>query len=148
IQILPSIRQWNNDPERTEYGPGWSALRSLVRRRFRNGDFKAFFGGDGPVNQMADQLISVCGGHFRDLLLLLRETVRRTVELPVTQSAVQSAVTAVRGNYLPIAMDDAEWLDKIARIRETGLPNTEAKSVNRLTRFLDTHFVLYFTNGK
>jgi hypothetical protein len=54
----------------------------------------------------------------------------------------------VRGNYLPIAIDDAQWLHDIELVRGSMLPNTEPASVNRLTRFLDTHFVLYFTNGK
>jgi hypothetical protein len=148
IQMLPSIRQWNNDPKRTEYKPGWKALRSLVHRRFTDGDFEQFFGAKGPHHVQADKLIAVCGGHFRDLLILLREAVRRTPQLPVTEEAIQGAITAVRGNYLPIAIDDAKWLNEIEHVRDTVLPNTEPASVNRLTRFLDTHFVLYFTNGK
>ena len=148
IQMLPSIRQWNNDARRTEYKPGRTALRSLVHRRFRDGDFREFFGGQGPQHDKADKLIDVCGGHFRDLLILLREAVRRTPQLPVTEEAIQSAITAVRGNYLPIAIEDARWLNKIQQVRDTVLPNTEPANVNRLTRFLDTHFVLYFTNGK
>lgn len=148
IQMLPSIRQWNNDAKRTEYQPGRKALRSLVHRRFSDGDFEKFFGGKGPQHDKADKLIAVCGGHFRDLLILLREAVRRTPQLPVTEDAIQSAITAVRGNYLPIAIDDAKWLNEIEHVRDTVLPNTDPASVNRLTRFLDTHFVLYFTNGK
>jgi len=148
IQMLPSIRQWNNDAGRTEYKPGRTALRSLVHRRFGDGDFEKFFGGKGPQHDRADQLIDVCGGHFRDLLILLREAVRRTPRLPVTEEAIRSAITAVRGNYLPIAIDDAQWLHDIEQVRGSMLPNTEPASVNRLTRFLDTHFVLYFTNGK
>lgn len=148
IQMLPSIRQWNNDAKRTEYKPGRAALRSLVHRRFSDGDFEQFFGGKGPQHDKADKLIDVCGGHFRDLLILLREAVRRTPRLPVTEDAIQSAITAVRGNYLPIAIDDAKWLNEIEHVRDTVLPTTDPVSVNRLTRFLDTHFVLYFTNGK
>jgi hypothetical protein len=148
IQMLPSIRQWNNDVARSEYKPGRTALRSLVHRRFRDGDFEKFFGGKGPQHDRADKLIDVCGGHFRDLLILLREAVRRTPQLPVTEDAIQNAINAVRGNYLPIAIDDAKWLNEIEKVRGTVLPNTDPASVNRLTRFLDTHFVLYFTNGK
>jgi hypothetical protein len=148
IQMLPSIRQWKNDPKRTEYQPGWEALRSLVHRRFTDGDFETFFGGKGPRHEKADKLLAVCGGHFRDLLILLRETVRRTPQLPVTEDAIENAITAVRGNYLPIAIDDAKWLNEIEHVRDTVLPSTDPASVNRLTRFLDTHFVLYFTNGK
>jgi hypothetical protein len=148
IQILPSVRQWKNDPKRTEYPAGWTALRSLVHRRFGDADFQRFFGGPGPKHPLADRPIAVCGGHFRDLLLLLREAVLRVQTLPVTQEVIQSAIVAVRSNYLPIAIDDAKWLDQIDRVREAALPSTGQEHVNRLTRFLDTHFVLYFANGK
>lgn len=147
IQILPSVRQWKNDAKRTVDAAGCNALRSLVQRRFGKG-FQQFFGGPDPQHPLVDELIAVCGGHFRDLLLLLREAVLRVQTLPVTKEVVQSAITAVRGNYLPIAIDDAKWLDQIERVREAALPSTGEKDVNRLTRFLDTHFVLYFANGK
>jgi hypothetical protein len=148
IQILPSVRQWKNDAKRTDYPAGWTALRSLVHRRFGDVDFQRFFGGPGPKHPLADRLIAVCGGHFRDLLRLLREAVLRVQTLPVTEEIIQSAIVAVRSNYLPIAIDDAKWLDQIERVREAALPSTGEKDVNRLTRFLDTHFVLYFANGK
>ena len=147
IEMLPSVRQWNNDPTRTKHAHGWKALHSLVHRRFGEPDFAQFFGGPGPGHPLADALIAVCGGHFRDLLLLLREAVLRVQSLPVTQHVVASAITAVRGNFLPIAIDDAKWLAQIERVRGAALPTTGEKDVNRLTRFLDTHFVLYFANG-
>ncbi|MEI7731977.1 MAG: hypothetical protein WCO56_20555 [Verrucomicrobiota bacterium] len=147
IVMLPSIRQWNNDEQRTPYLPGREALQSLVHRRFGDTDFQTFFDGDGPEHPLADRLIAVCGGHFRDLLLLLRETVLRAKALPVTTEEIQSAIAAVRSNFLPIAIDDAKWLDQIERVRGTALPTTMPSDVNRLTRFLDTHFVLYFANG-
>lgn len=147
IEILPSIRQWNNDAGRTEYQPGWESLRSLVYRRFGDDGFTTFFGCSDAPHDLADRLIAVCGGHFRDLLLLLREAVLRAESLPVSEAVIENAITAVRGNFLPIAVDDARWLDQIGSIRGAALPTTGEKDVNRLTRFLDTHFVLYFANG-
>jgi hypothetical protein len=147
VVMLPSIRQWDNDNERSPYEVGWNSLRSLVHRRFGDDGFARFFDGKSGQHDLADRLIGVCGGHFRDLLLLLRETVLRSDEIPVSVDVVQSAINEVRRNFLPIAIDDAKWLDQIGRIRGTALPTTDEKDVNRLTRFLDTHFVLYFTNG-
>lgn len=148
IEMLPSVRQWNNDEARTEYSPGWDSLRSFVHRRFGNEDFATFFGGSGPHHPLADRLISICGGHFRDLLRLLREAVLLTDTFPVTPDVIDAAITTVRSDFLPIAIDDARWLDQIARLRDTALPTTGEKDVNRLTRFLDTHFVLLFANGQ
>jgi hypothetical protein len=148
IQILPSIRQWDKDPARTPCEEGRKTLQSLVHRRFGDTEFNRFFGGKGSHHPQADRLIDVCGGHFRDLLLLLRETVLRVQTLPVTPDVIDKAITAVRSNFLPIAIDDAVWLDQIGRDRHPALQTTDNKDVNRLTRFLDTHFVLFFTNGK
>ena len=101
IQMLPSIRQWNNDAKRTEYKAGWTALRSLVHRRFSDGDFEKFFGAKGPHHDKADKLIAVCGGHFRDLLILLREAVRRTPQLPVTDDAIPAPLPPCAGTICP-----------------------------------------------
>lgn len=147
IEMLPSIRQWNNDPSRSQYPDGWKALRSLVFRRFGSQDFGQFFGASGSQHPLADRLIAVCGGHFRDLLLLLREAVLRVQSLPISEDVIQSAITAATSNFLPIAIDDAKWLTQIEHVRGPVLPSTGEKDVNRLTRFLDTHFVLYFANG-
>jgi hypothetical protein len=52
------------------------------------------------------------------------------------------------GAFLPIAQDDTRWPADIARVRGTALPSTEAEPVDRLARFLDNHFVLYFINAE
>jgi len=144
ITLLPSLRQWYNDGERTMYQSGWDSLRALTKKRFGDADFKSFFG----QTAKADQLIAVCGGHFRDLLLLLRETVLRAKSLPVADEVIQNAILDVSSNFLPIAVEDALWLDQIEKLRTSALPSNKPEAVSRLTRFLDTHFVLYLTNGK
>lgn len=144
ITLLPSIKQWENDDVRTSYEPGCEALRALVRKRFGDDGFTEFF---GQPNK-ADHLIGVCGGHFRDLLMLLRETVVRAKSLPVSDLAIRRAIQKVRGNFLPIAIEDAIWLDQIEKLRTTALPSNKPEDAGRLTRFLDTHFVLYLTNGE
>jgi len=59
---------------------------------------------------------------------------------------IDQVINAGRRDFLPIAKDDAKWLDDIAKVRATALPSTEAGPVNRLARFLDSHLVLYFIN--
>ena len=54
----------------------------------------------------------------------------------------------MRSRFLPIALDDAKWLDEIERERSTLLKTTAAAEIGRLTRFLDTHMVLYLRNGE
>ena len=45
-------------------------------------------------------------------------------------------------------MDDAVWLKRISDKRISGLESAGHVDVNRFTRFLDTHFVLYLRNGE
>jgi hypothetical protein len=144
--VLPSIRMWNKDAQRSPCGPGISALRALIKKRFPDDGLKKFFGPD-PFSR-ADRLIELCGGHFRDLLLLLRETVLRAKSLPVAEEAMDSAIVRVRSNFLPISLEDAKWLAQIAQERATLLKTTEPVEIARLTRFLDTHIVLYIRNGE
>lgn len=148
IYLLPCIRLWNNDVDRTRYPAGWDAVRSLVLKRIGEEGCERLFGcnTDAPFTS-ADDLIAVCGGHFRDLLRLLSDIVRRADSLPVTPEVLNSAITALRDDYSPVAIDDAIWLAKIAEYRAPMLPDTKTGSVSRLTRFLDTHVVLYLTNG-
>ncbi len=145
VLVLPCQRLWNNDGERSKcvHGPG--AMQSLIGKRFGDAGLTRFFGEDALPR--AAQFIDLCGGHFRDLLLLLRETLLRANSLPVTDEAIQHAIVRVRSNFLPISLADARWLYDIERERATLLKTNEAAEVNRLTRFLDTHVVLYLKNG-
>lgn len=144
--VLPCVRTWDNDKERTTCVPGMEALRSLTGRRFSADGLKRFFGAE-PFSR-ADRLIALSGGHFRDLLFLLQETVLRANDLPVSDEAIERAITEVRSMFLPISMDDARWLAEIERERASLLKTREPAEISRLTRFLDTHVVLYLRNGE
>jgi hypothetical protein len=148
INILPSIRQWNNNEHRSRCHQGCDTLSNFVKKRFGTPGFDEFFGPEPGATAKVERLTNLCGGHFRDLLLLLREAVLRADVWPVSDEVLEQAILEVRGHFLPIAIDDAVWLSKIAKLRESVLPTVQAADVNRLTRFLDTHFVLYLKNGE
>jgi hypothetical protein len=61
---------------------------------------------------------------------------------------LERAIVNVQNDYLPIAIDDARWLDRVAKGRDTALPDDSPANIARLSRFLDTHLVLPLTNGK
>ncbi|HKR14576.1 MAG TPA: hypothetical protein VJT15_21090 [Pyrinomonadaceae bacterium] len=145
--MLPSIRQWDNDDARSRCDHGCSVLNNFIRKRFGDEGYSQFFGPGAECDAKAEKLADVCGGHFRDLLRLLREAVLRADTWPVSDEILERARLEVRGDYLPIAIDDAIWLAKIGELRECALPSVGSDDVNRLTRFLDTHFVLYLKNG-
>ena len=149
LNILPSIRQWNNDPKRTRFNAGWDALRKFVEKRFGNPGYAQFFGQDTKAARTAcEELVGVCGGDFRDLLRLPREVVLRADEWPATSQNLERARLEVLSQFLPIALDDAVWLSKIAELRDCWYPSTESETISHLTRFFDLHFVLYLRNGE
>jgi hypothetical protein len=150
VTMLCTVHLWNNDGERSRSEPAWVVFRSLILRRLGADGLARLFGPEPSGQFLVDQMIAVCGGHFRDLLRLGQDVVLRATALPalpVTQKLLDDTINSARRDFLPITQDDAKWLADIARVRATALPNAEAPPVNRLTRFLDSHFVLYFVNG-
>ncbi|MBI4027859.1 MAG: hypothetical protein HY360_22935 [Verrucomicrobia bacterium] len=152
IETLPCVRLWNNDAKRTRYETSWTHLREVIVKRFGTEGFERIIG-KGPAGQtLADRLIAMSGGHFRDLLRLFRETIvliqTWRPSLPVAFEVLERAIVNVRNEYLPIATEDARWLAEIEKRRDPALPNAAPESIGRLSRFLDTHLVLYLTNGE
>jgi hypothetical protein len=145
------VHLWRNDKDRSRDESAWAAYRRLVHRRLEDAGLQRLFGAaPGAENASIDRLIEMSGGQFRDMLRLLREVVLRSLSLssfPVPSSVIDQAINAVRSDFLPIATEDAKWLNIIAHSRVTALLNTEARRVMRLARFLDTHSVLFFKNG-
>jgi hypothetical protein len=151
ITLLCTVHLWENDETRSHCEPAWDVFRSLITRRIGVEGLARLFGPQPVQQALVDQMIAVCGGHFRDLLRQLRDVVVRATalsSLPVSASLIGDAINAARRDFLPIAQDDAKWLADIARVRATALPSTDAAPVNRLARFLDSHLVLYFVNGR
>lgn len=137
--ILPSIKQWNRDG--SPYESGNEALRQILLKRLEDSGVGQLLGGD--IRQV-DPLINNCGGHVRDLLHLLRQVLLAVKQIPVSEQVVTRAVEEVRWEYSAgLALDDAEWLDKIARFRAA---DHRLGDIGRLSRFLDTHTVLYFVD--
>src|SRR5262249_3496396 len=66
MSVLPCVRLWENNTERTTCAHGVEGFRSLVEKRFTPEGLVRFFGPE-PWKR-ASRLLSLCGGHFRDLL--------------------------------------------------------------------------------
>jgi hypothetical protein len=147
IEVLPCVKQWHKGEMRKSHQIGEDKFRELIIKRFGADGFEAFFGADSPTKAKtkADRLIKLCGGHFRDLLSLLRETVLHANNFPVGEVEIEHAIASVRSTFLPISKEDAELLAEIERTHSSALKD---EYVGRLARLLDTHLVLYFKNGE
>ncbi len=144
VEILHSIVQWKNDASRSEDKKGNGCLLSIVEKRFGHEGFLRFFG----QKDRAESFVKVCGGNVRDLILLLRASIERTNQLPITDRVIQGTVRSIRDQFLPIPIDDAIWLAEIERRRESCIRNSEPETVARLALFLDFHYVLFLRNGE
>ena len=76
---------------------------------------------------------------------LLSEIVRRADQLPVSEITIQRAITQVKSELLPIAIEDARWLQRIAKTHDASL--LDISQLPRLVTFLDSHLVLCYRNG-
>lgn len=147
IRFLYNVKLWNNDAERSRCEEGFAVMRRMVERRFEAEGLMRFFGPakEDGTRPLVDELIHASGGHFRDLVFLLRETVLRVRELPATE--VGAAIRSLRDSYLPISIRDARLLDGISQSRTCNLADDAPETILRLTLFLDTRCALILRNG-
>ncbi len=148
IELLPSLRLWNHQPAGARNEPVWSAARKLVALRFAENGFDRLFGNH---SSSADELIEASGGQFRDLLRLLREVSVRvqtqTQILPASKQVIQGAIQRLREQYLPLSDEDAKRLALIEKTRACVREDSGPAEVSRISRLLNDHLVLYFSNG-
>ncbi len=150
VRMLYNVKLWKNDEKRTRFSAGWKTMRQVVERRFTAQGLERYFGKPtkAGVFSLVDRLIQASGGHFRDLIFLLRETVLRATELPITSSIVEATINNLRTSYRPSNLVDARLLHQIALHRDCMLENPTAESLQRITFFLDTHCALILRNGE
>lgn len=137
LQMLPAVKL-HDGATREEFRAGFEILVQVVGAR---GDWKRLLG----RREHLEKLIRFSGGHLRDLLRLLAEVIRRAENLPVGDDTVDAAIAQVRNEFLPIANQDAVWLQDVAETHSAELD--ESDRLPDLARFLDTHMVLCYRNG-
>jgi hypothetical protein len=151
-KMIPCVKLWRYDEgsqDREACLHGWSVMREIITRRVGDEHMSWVFGppdGEGNYTTL-DRLISYCGGHFRDLLMLVSQAFVSADQLEIRERDVDGAISNLRAQY-PIAENDAEWLRAIYETQLACLPSSDPADVSRFTRFLDHHLVLLFANGR
>ena len=148
VRLLYNVKLWNNNDKRSDNEPGRKTLRQILKRRFTEEGFERYFG-RRKNKPLEERLIDASGGHFRDLIYLVRETLLRADpdKLPVSDDGVDSAIASYRDTFLPIPLADASWLHEIGAVRDSILKDRGNDSVQRMTFFLDNHLALILKNG-
>ena len=150
IRMLYNVKLWRNDDKRSRFGAGYKTMQRVVERRFTRPGMERFFGKPTKAGafSLADKLIDASGGHFRDLIILLRESVLRATELPISAHVVDAAINNLRTSYRPSNLVDAQLLQQIGQQRDCMLKDLTPESLQRITFFLDTHCALILKNGE
>lgn len=152
LRLVANLPLWKKDPRRPRREESYRVLRSLILRRFdaiEPGCMARFFEGanEHGDHHLVDRIIECSGGHFRDLLRLMRECITRAQSLPIDDSIVDQAAHVLRASYLPIAVEDAKALQRVADMQSTSHETSKDEDIRRLAQFMNTHMVLYFVNG-
>jgi hypothetical protein len=137
VWLLPMIKV--RDRSGAPYGPGITALREVIAGR---GDWSRLLGTDYTV---IDRLIALSGGYLRDLFGFLKYIILQASALPAPADVVDKAIQHRRSENLPIADDDALWLDAIRETHSAALPSEE--HLARFAHFLETGRVFCYRNG-
>jgi hypothetical protein len=95
-----------------------------------------------------DHVLAETGGYLRDLFRALQGLMMNAADqasLPVDREAIDFELSELRNHYVPISLQDARWLAKVAHSHEAELP--EHDEIPNLSRYFDTHLLLCYRNG-
>lgn len=125
-QVLPMVMV--RDQQGNIYEPGLAVLRELIGKRvYATEGIDPTLMLVGDIFDEAVTLDNLClmsGGHLRNLMLMMRETLQQTTQLPMTKQAARRAITQARNGYRN-AVYDHQW-DLLAQVfREKDIRNNE-----------------------
>ncbi|HYO58491.1 AAA family ATPase [Archangium sp.] len=140
LQMIPTLKvRLKNSLE--PFQPALDLLERLISER---GDWMRLLGPESRGTLGALSLLS--GGELRSFLRLFAEIIRRADRLPVSRPLVDAAIQQCRAEFLPLADEDAVWLDQIASSH--GIALQSIAQVQKLARYVESQLVLNYRNGE
>jgi len=121
-QVLPMVMVQQQDG--TVYTTGLAKLREAIQRRVQTHapdldlDTQVF-----DSRETLERLCIACGGHIRELMQMMQDSINRTDQFPISAKAVQRAITELRAVYHR-AVEEPEW-ERLALVshRRREIPN-------------------------
>jgi hypothetical protein len=120
-QVLPMVMV--QDQKGNRFPEGLAKLREAIDRRIKphalhlDLDTQIF---DSP--ETLNRLCMACGGHIRELMQMMQESLNRTDEFPVTAKAVQRSITELRAVYQR-TVEEPEWARLAQVVQRREIPN-------------------------
>lgn len=137
--VLPMVKIAERDPEKP-YPPGRARVRELIQRRAP----------DNPLvpelfeDEALDWLIRYSGGHLRDLMQFIQESVTYVEEPPITLSAAKRALGQTVALYSR-SIRDSYWM-KLAEVEVHPDKRIDLADADYQT-MLEQLIVLEYVNG-
>jgi hypothetical protein len=137
---LPCVKLRHRDGTADE--DGIEILGRIVEQR---GDWTRVI----AVREDFVHVLTSTGGYLRDLFRALKGMLMHVAEHQgriLDRAAVEFELAELRNGYLPVSIEDAQWLAQVARSHEAELP--KHGSIPHLSRYFDTHLLLCYRNGE
>ncbi|MBL9118127.1 MAG: hypothetical protein JNJ83_24180 [Verrucomicrobiaceae bacterium] len=156
VRLVYGVKLWTSDTKRPTYHPGMKLMREVALRRFTQAGLDRFFGptkGNKP-HPLLDKLIKASGGHLRDFILLLRETMLRAT-LPrsepdaplVTSRQVNSAIANHQNSFGVLSDTALELLIRISHDRACRYPDGKNETRHTLNNLFNNRYAFFLTNA-
>ena len=145
IYALPSVHIYQGRPELGEkpksYDGGLNKLVSIIDKRYP-------YWSDFFSREQLLRLAQNSGGDLRDFFRMLRLAVTRApaAGLPLSDAIINDSEDAVRGDMLPIARDDAKWLERITHSHKPELDSLD--DLPKFARLQQGKYLLHYRNGE
>lgn len=149
--VLPMIRLWDNDTERTPNEHGLDAARKCLRLRGKviTGNIDSLF----MDERLLDELILISSGHLRDLVRLMQDVVREVYKRDPSKPLNEVAVRRVIDDYVTdgqkgVYSNDLPWLRDLAERRQVVGVLSDASLIPRASKLIDTAVIMTYRNGE
>ena len=96
-QVLPMIMV--KTPENEPFSPGLDKVIEILQKRLKKVDPNKSIVDLFESRSSLEMLCLMSGGHARNLLLLMKEALKYTTSLPITDKALQRSISELRKTY-------------------------------------------------
>ena len=107
-QVLPMIMV--KTPENEPFSPGLDKVIEILQKRLKKVDPNKSIVDLFESRSSLEMLCLMSGGHARNLLLLMKEALKYTTSLPITDKALQRSISELRKTYKDTIYAN-EWKD-------------------------------------
>ncbi len=116
-QVLPMIMV--QTPENEAYNRGIEKVMEVLQKRLSTIDANLSIVDIFEQREALEQICLMSGGHVRNLLLLMKEAIKYTNTLPITNKALQRSISELRNTYRnTIFSNEWEALAKVYASKE------------------------------